>query len=292
MGWSATVFCLFDFLRLWKSATRPGAGSVATDFVNVAFVVVGIVLTEVWGADPLTILASWSLGLTIGVGILLSSIRSGLRLGVRGIFDSHAFTFGLQGLLGSGSVQIANFLIGAVQSTQILGALRGGTTFSGPSNLVTSTVQSAAIRPFAKTTPGSKERNSSLLKWLLVSSSTSIPVLVVAGLVAYLYGGELLGETWVVTAPVLIWILADAAMVSFSGPAHAAHRADLKSRRVLAISITVGLLRMSLVPFGAVVAGATGAAIIFFGLSMVSGLLLWASYFHYARAVPRGRHSL
>lgn len=285
MGWSAVAFCIFDFLRLWIAATRPGPLSLIADVVNLVAVVLGITLTEFANWSVLAILVSWSTGMSVAVGILLTGSRLKIVLTARGLFDRNAATFGVQGLFGSGSVQVANILVGSTQSTEILGALRGASTFAGPANLITATIQSAAIRPLGSSRPGTPERAAALARWLLLSSAIAVPILIASGIVASVFGEELLGEAWLVTAPILVWILADAGVVALTCPAYAVHRADLQAKRVLVISLVVGALRIVVVPLITGLAGAPGAAISFFCLSAMSGLLLWGSYFRYSRTM-------
>lgn len=281
MAWATLAFCCLDFLRLWVAATTAPGLSMATDLLNFAIAFLAIMLSEVHVAGPTAVICVWAFGMTMSVTVLLVKLR--WRPFVSGLppFPQAALLFGVQGLVGSGSVQLSNLVIGGTASPQIVGIMRGATTFSGPLNLLTATIQSATIRSLSVSTRDPRRRRLALTRWSAITLLIQTPLVIAVYLGAQAWGDALLGDVWGDVEPLVPWVLLDALLVAATASVHAAHRADFKANNVLALSLVAGAVRIAVVPWIALQFDARGAVIALMFISAMTSLLLWVSYFSY-----------
>lgn len=283
LAFAIPAFVIYDFLRFWTASSQAGMKPLLCDLIIGVTVVLSFLATELYSVDASAVVFAWGISLYLAACLVYFSSPLFRFRSWNARFDRSTFVFGLQGLFGAGSVHVAFFLLGAFFSPSIVGALRGATTFSGPGNLVTSTVQGGAISPIAATKVGSSARKRAMFTWAALSASVNAPLLILTAIVAAYWGDVLLGDAWLAVAPLLPWILLDAGINSLVPATYAAHRADNQAKRVLVISLACGILRISTLSLAALIGGAVAASLAMVGVSVVSATALWVSYVHYSK---------
>ena len=287
LSFAIPAFSIYDFLRFWTASSQVGVKPLIGDLLIGATVTLGFVATEVYSFDAAEIVFAWGLSLSLGACLLYFSSPLFRFRSWNARFDRSTCVFGVQGLFGAGSVHVAFFVLGVFFSPSIVGALRGATTFSGPGNLVTSTVQGGAISPISATKVGSSARKRAMFTWAALAVSVNAPLLVLTAIVAAHWGNVLLGDAWHAVAPLVPWILLDAGINSLVPATYAAHRADNQAKRVLVIALVCGVLRISMLSLAALIGGVVVVSLALVGVSLVSVTALWVSYAHYSKRAQR-----
>lgn len=190
-----------------------------------------------------------------------------------------SMVFGVQSLIGSGSVHIITFLLGVVGGPALIGALRGASTLIGPANVITSSLQPLLITYFARTAP---QPGAISLKAVLKSGGalTAVHMLAASSLtvIGFLFGNVILGDAWAASAPLLLIVAVDSTLVAIGAAPLAAHRSLWQTRRLAQINMLMVAIRLPMVIIGAAYSGALGASIGFLIATLISSTSWWISF--------------
>ncbi|RLK22465.1 O-antigen/teichoic acid export membrane protein [Micromonospora sp. M71_S20] len=240
--------------------------------------------------DPVTVYAVWAgAGALSGYATALlvgDTVRPAWRLDRPGTRAS--VSYGLQFLVTAGSAQLALTAVAVVVGVAVVGALGAGRTLLGPAALLVGSATALVLPRLAaaRATSASIRRRSAV--WAAVAL---LAVTAPAGLVALLLpddvGRTVLGDNWRHAEELLALlavevIAAGAAMVAFAG-----HRVEGAARRTLLIGAALGAVRIPAVTVGAMLRGATGAAVALALMGLLSMVTWWVSYLDLLRVDGR-----
>jgi O-antigen/teichoic acid export membrane protein len=287
VGVSTPGLAALDYIRVTNSAMyRPlaalllGASWTTCVFaISIAALVVPVA--------PLVVFAVWSgSGSIIGLVAWVSGRfpwRPQWRRNSR--HTRAAAWFSVDYLAGSGGSLMSTSLLGGVLGTSVVAALRGAGTVLGPVNLLSTTARSLTL-PYltrARSNGGAHEIRSAALVTAVLMLAVS-PLAIIILFIPYDIGVELLGESWVVVAPVLAPLAIESAAALAGSVASAGHRSKLAGGRALSLRLTVGIVRPVAVVAAGTALGAVGAAWTMAAISILNVILWWASYWQLTRS--------
>ena len=110
----------------------------------------------------------------------------------------HTAVFAFDFLVGQGGAILTTGLLGFLDDSRILGAIRGSGTLLGPVNLLSTTARSLILPFLARENGRPKEQMRSAFAAMLVQASVILPVLGLLQFIPDSLGRILLGETWVI----------------------------------------------------------------------------------------------
>lgn len=276
-------YVCYNYLRLWAVSDGQIRKGLTADVVQLTLVFAGSAAAILWQVPVAVVVLCWAVGLWLSATILAFQVR--LRFIPRWPASEQGVAtgthFGVQVLIGSGSVHVMTFILAAVTHTAVLGAIRGASTVFGPINLISTSVSTLAIRQIAD--GRAEDRNKHMLYWFAVPTALAI-VLVTAMLVLSVFFGELiLGRSWEAVQPLLLWAGLDVIVVATMSAVHAVHRVDGRARELMRISLIGAVVRLTVVPALAWSMGAQGAIIAILLVSILVSLGTWMSYWGYRK---------
>lgn len=179
------------------------------------------------------------------------------------------------------SGQMTFYAVGSLAGLGALGAMRAGVTMFGPLNVLFAGIRIAFIPEVVK----NFERTNTTRRWVVIASAVASMVACGWGGVALLIpmdvGRQLFGETWKLSAPLLLplglWTFGTALAL---GPLIGL-RAIVALRRGLKAHGSLGLLMLVTGPTGAWLGGAYGASL---GLAIGTNLGAVSCWYQYLRA--------
>ncbi|WBL19229.1 hypothetical protein [Citricoccus sp. NR2] len=276
-------YVCYNYLRLWAVSDGQIRKGLTADVVQLTLVCGGSAAAIVGNVPVVWVVLCWAAGLWLSAVMLAYQVR--LRFIPRWPASEQGVAtgthFGVQVLIGNGSVHVMTFILAAVTHTAVLGAIRGASTVFGPINLISTSVSTLAIRQIAD---GKEEdRAKHMLYWFAVPTGLAL-LLVGAMLVLSVFFGELiLGRSWDAVQPLLIWAGLDVIVVATMSAVHAVHRVDGRARELMRISVIGAVARLTVVPALAWSMGAQGAIIAILVVSIVVSLGTWMSYWGYRK---------
>lgn len=283
MGPVIPGYIAYNYLRLWVVSGGEIRRGLTADVIQLSLVLIGSAATIFWGAPVVLLVLSWAMALWLSSTLLARQVH--LRFIPRWPASEQGVStgthFGVQVSIGSGSVHVMTFILAAVTHTAVLGALRGASTVFGPINLISTSVSTLAIRQIAE---GKEEdRGKHMLYWFAVP--TGLAIVLVAGMLflSVFFGEVVLGRSWSVVQPLLIWAGLDVIVVATMSAVHAVHRVDGRARELMRVSILGAVVRLTVVPALAWSMGAHGAIIAILLVSILVSAGTWMSYWGYRR---------
>lgn len=280
LGASIHGICLYDYSKTLSLSLGDGVMALLQDGILFALFVIGAWFVFVGQLTAYWMWIIWALG-GAGLGYLASFIQC-YRLKPGWVGDplelKTSLGFGLQSLIGSGSVHVLTFLLVGVGGTRLVGSMRGASTIMGPANLVTSSLQPLLITWLARTAP----QSGSVSMRAVVRSSIGL-VLLHAGITTGLvviglnFGDRIMGDSWNDSVSLLLIVAADSVLVAVGAAPLAAHRSLWKFERVMRINLWTVAVRIPLVIVGAVVFGAQGAVSGFLIVTLGATTAWWVS---------------
>jgi O-antigen/teichoic acid export membrane protein len=276
-GFVLPSYIAFNFLRLLTMTDGKMRWGILADVLLVASVAVATVLTIFLGFSSLIVLATWAVILPVSSLILQLQLRLRFRLG----WDTQnkqysGVSFGIQNLVGFGTVHISTFALAGLFGSVLVGAIRGAATLLGPVNLVTTSMNTMAIRQLGVSGPN--RRKQAVWTWFGLSTGIAAAGGLLTWLIAMNYGSMLLGESWGVIEALVVWKCIDAALVALGVTPRAAHRVDQRDAVAWKVSILSGIARLILLPIGGWWAGAVGVIIAEVITTLLTSCLWWISY--------------
>lgn len=270
-------FCVYDFVRLWEISRGSTSKILVADMIlgsTIGLVGAGVLwldLSSIW------LLGTWAFLYPILIFVLTSKWER--KINVTALWDHDGWSFGLQALIGSGSVHISTLLLAAIVSPILVGELRAATTVFGLVNIVTITMQSIVINLLA----GVKERKALLLRLvrtLLVVQGILAAMTLMGGL---FLGPVLFGSSWRNSSQLLPWLALDSLLVAGGTFAIAAHKVDRVAKNASWIALIGGVLRVGLIPAVGLIGETVWVIIALCFVSMVNTGMWWLSYSLYRR---------
>jgi O-antigen/teichoic acid export membrane protein len=247
-----------------------GVGSTAVAFSGT--------LLGLWGG--LTAFAVWA-GFGALLGYVMSIVTtSSLRPSWQDtpIPTARSLAFGGDTMIGSGVVQVVTWIATAIGGLSVAAALRGAGTLAGPVT-VGLTAARAVLIPHAVRRLDGGDAVRGLVRDTAKLCALAAPALVLLAVVPAPIGVALLGATWPLVAPILMWTAIELFAQLVAAVPESAHRAIGAGRRILALRCSTALIRIPLVLLvapagvGAVVVAAaavtTGSAVIWW-ISLVT----------------------
>ncbi|MDQ0689873.1 hypothetical protein [Arthrobacter sp. W4I7] len=280
MGFAVHGICLYDYSKTLNLSLGDGKIAIAQDLILFTVFMIASALAFMGHIEPVGLIAIWA-GCGAALGYLVSFIQvfklapswSGSQVELRA-----SLGFGLQSLLGSGSVHVLTFLLAGVGGPILVGSMRGASTIVGPANLITTTLEPLLITSFSRTAP---EKGAVSMRAVIRSAAgiTWANLAVVAGLVllGYNFGGLLLGTAWENSSPLLVVVAVDSVFVALGCAPHAAHRSIWAAGRLATITTVTAFTRIPMVLSGAALGGALGAATAFLFVTIANTSTLWLS---------------
>ncbi|TDB79764.1 hypothetical protein [Micromonospora sp. KC721] len=192
-----------------------------------------------------------------------------------------SLSYGAQFLVTAGSAQLALTAVAVAAGMAVVGALGAGRTLLGPAALLVGSATALVIPRLAGArSAGAAVRRRGAVRVAAVLLAVTAPAGLAVLLLPDVVGRTVLGDNWRHAQPLLALlavetVAAGTAMVAFAG-----HRVQGAARRALLIGSILGVLRIPLVTAGAVLRGATGAAVALALLGLLSALAWWGSYLH------------
>ncbi|MDQ0673959.1 O-antigen/teichoic acid export membrane protein [Pseudarthrobacter siccitolerans] len=280
LGCAVHGICLYDYSKTLSLSLGNGKMAIAQDSILFTVFLIASVLAITGRIGPVGLMAVWAgCGAVVGYLVSLKQVFKLTPTWAGSPAELRAsLGFGLQSLMGAGSVHVLTFLLAGVAGPILVGAIRGASTIVGPANLITSTLQPLLITSFARTAP---EEGAVSMRAVVKSSAgiTWANLVLVAGLVliGYNFGGMLLGAAWEDSAPLLIVVACDSIFVALGCAPLAAHRSIWAAGRLASINTLTAFSRIPLVLVGAALGGALGAAGAFLFVTIANTAALWLS---------------
>lgn len=270
-------FCMYDFVRLWEISRGFTAKvlvmdlTLGTAIALVGFAVLWFNLSSIW------LLGTWALLYPILIFVLTNKWER--KLNMSGLWDRDGWSFGLQALIGSGSVHVSTLLLAALVSPILVGELRAATTVFGLVNIVTITMQSVVINLLA----GVNERKGLLLRlmWTVLAVQGVLATATLMG--GVFLGPVVFGSSWGNSSQLLPWLAVDAMLVAGGTIAIAAHKVDRIAKNASLIALISGVLRVGLIPAMGLIGESLWVVIALCCVSMISMGMWWLSYSIYRR---------
>lgn len=280
LGLTLHGICLYDYSKTLSLSLGDGKMAILQDSILFIIFLLASALTFLELIDPVGLMWVWA-GCGAAIGYLVSFVQL-FRLTPHWSGDPvelrTSLGFGLQSLIGSGSIQILTFLLAGVGGPLLVGSMRGASTIVGPANLITTSLQPLLITYFARSAP----RVGAVSMRAVVRSSAGIVsahVSLVAGLVfiGYNFGGVILGAAWEDSAPLLTVVALDSVFVALGCAPQAAHRTLWCAGRFAGINTVTVFTRIPLVLLGAVFWGAFGAVSVSLFVGILNACAWWLS---------------
>lgn len=280
LGLAIHGICLYDYSKTLSLSLGDGKMAILQDLILFTVFLSAAALAFLEKIDAVALMAIWAgSGAALGYGVSLAQAYklvpawSGSQVEL-----STSLGFGLQSLIGAGSVHVLTFLLAGIGGPLLVGAMRGASTIMGPANLITSTLQPLLITSFARTSPaiGTVSFRTVLRSSVGIVSANSA---LVTGLVllGYNFGDMLLGAAWQDSAPLLLVVAFDSVFVALGCAPLAAHRTIWAAKRLANINTMTVLTRIPMVLVGAALWGALGAVVAFLFVTVVNTIALWLS---------------
>lgn len=281
LGLAIHGMSLYDYSKTLSLSLSDGKMALKQDVILFVLFVVAALLTIAGVIDSVGLMCAWAF-CCAGLGYLASFLQV-FRLMPRWAGDDvelkASLGFGLQSLIGSGSVHVLTFLLTGIGGPFLIGAMRGASTIIGPANLITSSLQPLLITYFARTAPYSGAVST---KAVLRSSVGlfAVHLFVVAGLVltGINFGELVLGDVWQYSAPLLTFVAIDSIFVAIGSGPMAAHRTLWAAKRLARINTIVVMVRIPLVLVAAVLWGAQGVVTAFMVVTIATTAAWWSSF--------------
>jgi O-antigen/teichoic acid export membrane protein len=280
LGFTLHGICLYDYSKTLSLSLGDGKMAILQDSILFAIFVLAAALAFLQIIDPVGLMTVWAVA-GAAIGYVVSFIQV-FKLTPHWSGDpvelKTSFGFGLQSLIGSGSVHILTFLLAGIGGPLLVGSMRGASTIMGPANLITSSLQPLLITYFARTAP---RLGAVSMRAVLRSSAgiVSVHLALVVGLVfvGYNYGAMIMGAAWEDSAPLLAVVALDSVFVALGCAPLAAHRSLWSAGRVASINTMTVFTRIPLVLLGAVFWGALGAVSAFLFVTFLNTSAWWLS---------------
>lgn len=269
LAWGRPAVAAWNDL-LWLAITLVAGGVMAAMDVTTA----------------LPYFVAWTVGGAVAgpVGLIALRVRpepsaAGIYLGQHG---NLAAAYGFESVAQRGAPRLASIGVGVVAGVREFAGLRGALLFATQLAVLTQAVRLVAIPESVRGRGPREQAHIAMVAMWWLTGVTAAGSLVLVVLPAWA-GRQLLGETWALAKPLLAWVLLRQVLAALAlGPeialrGFAAARASSWARlinSVLLIVLGIG---------GAVVDGATGAAV---GMALAQGLatVVWFAYLR--RATP------
>lgn len=276
-GFVVPSYIAFTFLRLLTMTDGKMRWGILADALMVVSVAISSVVTIFLGASSLIVLTTWAVILPV------SSLILQRNMGLRVQFGWHAgdthysgVSFGIQNLVGFGTVHVSTFILAGIFGSTLVGAIRGASTLLGPVNLVTTSMNTMAIRQLGVS--GASKRKQAVWTWFVLSTGIAAAGGLMTWFFVMNYGAWLLGESWSVVEALVLWKCVDAVLVALGVTPRAAHRVDQRDAVAWKVSIVAGVVRLILLPLGGWWAGAVGVVIAEVITTLLTSCLWWISY--------------
>lgn len=276
-GFVVPSYIAFTFLRLLTMTDGKMRWGILADALMVVSVAISSVVTIFLGASSLIVLTTWAVILPV------SSLILQRKMGLRVQFGWHAgdthysgVSFGIQNLVGFGTVHVSTFILAGIFGSTLVGAIRGASTLLGPVNLVTTSMNTMAIRQLGVS--GASKRKQAVWTWFVLSTGIAAAGGLMTWFFVMNYGAWLLGESWSVVEALVLWKCVDAVLVALGVTPRAAHRVDQRDAVAWKVSIVAGVVRLILLPLGGWWAGAVGVVIAEVITTLLTSCLWWISY--------------
>lgn len=286
MGVAIHGLCLYDYSKTLSLTLDDGKIAIYQDGILFVVFLVAASLSFNGVIDSVGLMSVWAIaGALLGYlaawfqNYKLNPTWSGDVVELR-----TSLVFGLQSLLGGGSVHVITFLLNVVGGPIVIGALRGASTLIGPANVITSSLQPLLITYFARTAP----RAGAIHMPAVLRSAAAlvgVHILVTSTLtICSLYFGEvILGEAWDASAPLLLIVAVDSVLVAIGAAPLAAHRSLWASGRLARVNMLMVSIRLPVITSAAFLYGAQGAAFGFLVTTFLSSTLWWGSFLQIQR---------
>jgi O-antigen/teichoic acid export membrane protein len=280
LGFTIHGICLYDYSKTLSLSLADGKMAILQDSIVFTIFILASALTFFEIIDPVSLMGVWA-GCGAVLGYLVSFIQvfklapcwSGDPVELR-----TSLGFGLQSLIGSGSVHILTFLLVGIGGPLLVGSMRGASTIIGPANLITTSLQPLLITFFARTAPRvGAVSMSAVLRSSAGMVSAHLALVAALVLTGYNFGSMLLGAAWEDSAPLLSIVAMDSVFVALGCAPIAAHRSIWAAGRVASINTMTVFTRIPLVLFGTVFWGALGAVIAFLLVTVLNTCAWWLS---------------
>lgn len=280
LGFTIHGICLYDYSKTLSLSLGDGKMAILQDSILFAIFALASALAFLEIIGPVGLVIVWA-GCGAALGYVAAFIQvfkltpdwSGDPVELK-----TSLGFGLQSLLGAGSVHILTFLLAGIGGPLLVGSMRGASTIVGPANVITTSLQPLLITSLARTAP---RVGAVSLKAVLRSSAGigSVHLVLVAALVfvGFNFGDVLLGAAWEDSAPLLIIVALDSVFVALGSVPLAAHRSLWAAGRLAKINTMTVFTRIPLVLMGAVFWGGLGAVSAFLFVTVLNTSAWWLS---------------
>jgi len=237
-----------DTVRAVLLARGSVSVAVVAELIGLGSTVIGFsgTLLGVW--DGVTAFAVWA-----GTGALLGwSMSLVTRSTLRPRWHDTpvptplSLAFGGDTMIGSGIVQVVTWIATAIGGLPVAAALRGAGTLAGPVTVGLTAARAVLIPHAVRRLDGGGG-----IRGLLADSTklcaVAAPGLVLLAVVPEPLGAALLGATWPLVAPILIWTAIELFAQLVAAVPESAHRALGAGRRILALRCATAFVRIPLV---------------------------------------------
>ncbi|WP_396290041.1 hypothetical protein [Curtobacterium sp. KT1] len=237
-----------DTVRAVLLARGTASVAVVAELVGLGSTTIafGGTLLGVW--DSVTAFAVWA-GTGALLGYAVSTVtKSTLRPRWHDtpVPTPRSLAFGGDTMIGSGVVQVVTWIATAIGGLPVAAALRGAGTLAGPVT-VGLTAARAVLIPHAVRRLDGGGGIRGLLGDTTKLCAVAAPALVLLAVVPERLGVALLGATWPLVAPILVWTAIELFAQLVAAVPESAHRALGAGRRILALRCTTAFVRIPLV---------------------------------------------
>ncbi|BAU94757.1 integral membrane protein [Corynebacterium suranareeae] len=272
---------LSKFQRTVNSASGNQIFAVSYTLLSSVPTVVVVLVSFFISIEPIVVFLVWAISGALS-GYMLA-IHEGLS--IRPIWPKNReetrtnFVFGVDFLVGQGGALITTGLLGILDNSRILGAIRGSGTLLGPLNLISSTARPLVLPYLAREKENSSKQFRAAVSVTLFQVITVLPILVMIQFLPDWLGYQILGETWILASIVILPMSVDSIFSLIAGTAMSGHRVELAGKRILAIRTTTGILRPTLVLSSAAIWGPIGAAWGMAAIAIINTVVWWWSFY-------------
>ncbi len=294
LGLTFPGLCVYDHLK----NVNLGAGASRRAFLQ------ELTWTLLFGAGTAAVLANgggavliFAVWATSGAAIgLIHAIRLGWPLtpGWRSCRrESRAMlSFGMQFLAGSGTAQLTTSLLATVAGAAVAGAVRAAGTVLAPCTLALTTARGMLIPIIARRF----ESNDDTAVQVALRLAAILTVLMAPLAAAPIFlpddvGTFLLGESWKVAEGAVPALAGELLFATVTSVAVTAHRVLGRGFRGFAIEAGLAPFRLSLIVFGGVTGGVSGAALAMLAVAAVGTSVWWISFLRISTKSSLGRES-
>lgn len=278
-----------DFIRAFDSAAGDARRAAVATAAWSAPTLVTAVLSLSVPIDPLLIFVVWAAGGAVcGYVLLVRTAAPFIPRWPRNPEDTKvAATFAMDYMVGSGGSLLTTGLLGLLDNTRVLGAVRGAGTLLGPLNLLSTTARSLMLPLLGRRREDPDEQLRTAIGAAAAQTLVLAPLFVALQFIPDSWGEQLLGDTWALASLALLPMGVDSIFALISAVASSGHRVAFAATRSLLLRLAVGVPRPVVVLFCGYTWGVAGAAWSMAVVSMVNAVIWWISYVDLTRRASR-----